>query len=159
VGNDSAAAEAGIEPGDVIIEVDGETVKNSAALRNIIGMKPVGEEVRIGIWRDGETKTLLARLGEQIQNTPLAGEEINDGLAGASLVSTDASGGRSGVLVASVEPNSPAARYGLRTNDVITEVNRHDVEDLQQFRERAEGAEALLLTIRRGSNRLLIPIQ
>ena len=159
VGNDSAAAEAGIEPGDVIIEVDGETVKNSADLRNIIGMKPVGEDVRIGIWRDGETRTLLARLGEQVQNTPLAGEEINEGLAGASLVSTDASSERSGVLVASVEPDSRAAQYGLRANDIITEVNRRDVGDLQQFRDRAEGAEALLLTIRRGDNRLLIPIQ
>lgn len=159
VGDDSAAAEAGIEPGDVIIKVDGETVKNSADLRNIIGMKPVGEDVQIGIWRDGETETLFARLGEQVRRTPLAGEEIHDGLKGASLVSTDASGGRSGVLVASVEPDSRAAQYGLRANDIITEVNRRDVGDLQQFRDRAEGAEALLLTIRRGSNRLLIPIQ
>jgi S1-C subfamily serine protease len=61
--------------------------------------------------------------------------------------------------VASVEPDSRAAQYGLRANDIITEVNRRDVGDLQQFRDRAEGAEALLLTIRRGSNRLLIPIQ
>ncbi len=159
VNEDSAAAKAGIEPGDVIIEIDGEIVKDSAGLRNTIGMKPVGEEVRIGVWRDGETRTVLARLGQQVQNTTLTGADIHDGLDGASLTGTSAADGRDGVLVVSVEPNSPAAQRGLRANDIITEVNRRDVENLQQFRERAEGAEALLLTIRRGSNRLLIPVQ
>ena len=159
VGEGSAAAEAGIEPGDIIVEVDGETVKDSANLRNIIGMKPIGEDVKIGIWRDGKTSTLVARLGEQVQHDPVDGADIHAGLDGASLVSTDMGSNPEGVLIASVEPNSPAAQRGLRNNDIITEVNRREVEDINQFRNRAEGAEALLLTIRRGSNRLLIPIQ
>ena len=159
VSEGSAAAMAGIEPGDVIIEVDGEIIKDSAELRNTIGMKPVGEEVRIGVWRDGKTRSVLAYLGEQVQNTPLAGADVHDGLEGASLIGTSSADERAGVRVLSVEPNSPAARRGLRSNDIITEVNRRDVENLQQFRDRAEGAEALLLTIRRGKNRLLIPVQ
>ncbi len=159
VSEGSAAAIAGIEPGDVIIEVDGEIIKDSAELRNTIGMKPVGEEVRIGVWRDGKTRSVLAYLGEQVQNTPLAGADVHDGLEGASLIGTSSADERAGVRVLSVEPNSPAAQRGLRSNDIITEVNRRDVENLQQFRDRAEGAEALLLTIRRGKNRLLIPVQ
>ncbi len=159
VSEGSAAAMAGIEPGDVIIEVDGEIIKDSAELRNTIGMKPVGEEVRIGVWRDGKTRSVLAYLGEQVQNTPLAGADVHDGLEGASLIGTSSADERAGVRVLSVEPNSPAAQRGLRSNDIITEVNRRDVENLQQFRDRAEGAEALLLTIRRGKNRLLIPVQ
>lgn len=159
VSEGSAAATAGIEPGDVIIEVDGEIIKDSAELRNTIGMKPVGEEVRIGVWRDGKTRSVLAYLGEQVQNTPLAGADVHDGLEGASLIGTSSADERAGVRVLSVEPNSPAAQRGLRSNDIITEVNRRDVENLQQFRDRAEGAEALLLTIRRGKNRLLIPVQ
>ena len=159
VSEGSAAAMAGIEPGDVIIEVDGKIIKDSAELRNTIGMKPVGEEVRIGVWRDGKTRTILAYLGEQVQNTPLAGADVHDGLEGASLIGTSSADERAGVRVLSVEPNSPAAQRGLRSNDIITEVNRRDVENLQQFRDRAEGAEALLLTIRRGKNRLLIPVQ
>jgi S1-C subfamily serine protease len=98
-------------------------------------------------------------LGEQVQNTPLAGADVHDGLEGASLIGTSSADERAGVRVLSVEPNSPAAQRGLRSNDIITEVNRRDVENLQQFRDRAEGAEALLLTIRRGKNRLLIPVQ
>ncbi|MCZ6499773.1 MAG: Do family serine endopeptidase [Gammaproteobacteria bacterium] len=159
VSEGSAAAMAGIEPGDVIIEVDGEIIKDSAELRNTIGMKPVGEEVRIGVWRDGKTRSVLAYLGEQVKNTPLAGADVHDGLEGASLIGTSSADEHAGVRVLSVEPNSPAAQRGLRSNDIITEVNRRDVENLQQFRDRAEGAEALLLTIRRGKNRLLIPVQ
>jgi len=159
VSEDSAAARAGIQPGDVIIEIDGKIVKDSAELRNTIGLKPVGENVRIGVWRDGETRTVLARLGEQVQSTPLAGAEIHAGLDGASLLGTRPADELDGVRVVSVEPNSPAAKRGLRAGDIITEVNRRDVDNLQRFRDRAAGAEALLLTIRRGNNRLLIPIQ
>ncbi|MFB3064779.1 MAG: PDZ domain-containing protein, partial [Gammaproteobacteria bacterium] len=122
-------------------------------------LKPVGENVRIGVWRDGETRTVLARLGEQVQSTPLAGAEVHDGLDGASLLGTRPADELDGVRVVSVEPNSPAAKRGLRAGDIITEVNRRDVDNLQRFRDRAAGAEALLLTIRRGNNRLLIPIQ
>ncbi|MCZ6687324.1 MAG: hypothetical protein O7C69_06445, partial [Gammaproteobacteria bacterium] len=46
-----------------------------------------------------------------------------------------------------------------RPDDIITKVNRRDVANLQQFRERTAGAEVLLLTIRRGNSRLRIPIQ
>lgn len=159
VSENSAAAKAGIEPGDVIIAVDGKTVKDSAELRNTIGMKPVGETVRIGVWRDGETRTVLARLGEQVKNTPLAGEEIHGGLEGASFIGTGSADELYGVRIVSVEPNSPAAQRGLRPDDIITKVNRRDVHNLQQFRERAAGAEVLLLTIRRGNSRLRIPIQ
>ncbi len=159
VSENSAAAKAGIEPGDVIIEVDGKTVKDSAELRNTIGMKPVGETVRIGVWRDGETRIVLARLGEQVQNTPLAGEEVHRGLEGASFIGTSSADEHDGVRIVGVEPNSPAAQRGLRPDDIITKVNRRDVGNLQQFRERAAGAEVLLLTIRRGNSRLRIPIQ
>ncbi|MCH7892928.1 MAG: Do family serine endopeptidase [Proteobacteria bacterium] len=159
VSENSAAAKAGIEPGDVIIAVDGKTVKDSAELRNTIGMKPAGETVRIGVWRDGETRTVLARLGEQVQNTPLAGAEVHGGLEGASFIGTSSADEHDGVRIVSVEPNSPAAQRGLRPDDIITKVNRRDVQNLQQFRERAAGAEVLLLTIRRGNSRLRIPIQ
>lgn len=159
VSEDSAAAKAGIEPGDIIIEVDGKTVKDSAELRNTIGMKPVGETVRIGVWRDGETRVVLARLGEQVQNTPLAGAEVHRGLEGASFISTSSADEYNGVRIVSVDPNSPAARRGLRPDDIITKVNRRDVASLKQFREQAAGSEVLLLTIRRGNSRLRIPIQ
>ena len=59
---DSAADEAGLEAGDVIVEIDGEEVTESSQVRDRILDKEPGEEVEIRILRDGEEQTLEATL-------------------------------------------------------------------------------------------------
>ena len=64
-----------------------------------------------------------------------------------------------GVLVAAVEAGSPAAQRGLRAGDVIVAVNRQRVASVSELRDAGEGANSLLLNIRRGSTQLLLPIR
>jgi Do/DeqQ family serine protease len=160
----SAADKAGIVPGDIVTEVNGEKIKSATELRNAIGLLRIGDEADLRVVRDGEPIKIAAVLGEQAAAAEeLAAVELHPGLEGAELTDADPSdpdrGGQAGVLVATVEPGSPAAQSGLRAGDVIVAVNRTRVSSVRELREASEGANSLLLNIQRGSTRLLLPIR
>lgn len=62
VSPNSAASEAGLERGDLIIRVDGDPIQSFAELSLVISSKPVGKAVKIAVRRNNEEKTLVARL-------------------------------------------------------------------------------------------------
>src|SRR5690606_14638852 len=63
VSPDSAAEEAGVEVNDVIVSVNGRRVRDAGSLRASIGLMRPGDEVRVGIGRDGRERTMTAPLG------------------------------------------------------------------------------------------------
>ena len=113
--------------------------------------------------RDGKTYTTTAKLGEQRVEEQVAAADIHPGLEGAELADSDPRnperGGMPGVFVVSVTPGSPAHQRQLRAGDVIVAVNRTRVASVAEFRQAAEGSPSLLLSIRRGSTTLLLPIR
>ncbi|MBT8137681.1 MAG: DegQ family serine endoprotease [Gammaproteobacteria bacterium] len=154
----SAAEKAGIEAGDVIVDIDGTTVDDAGELRNTIGLMRIGDEVKVTVIRDGKRRRLTAELGGA-QDQQIAAAELPAGLRGAELSELPDNReyrGVEGVLVASVEAGSAAARRGLQAGDVITKVNRSRIDSLAGFREAIEEAQSLVLTIRRGSAQLLL---
>ena len=159
----SAADKAGIVPGDIITQVNEERIKSATELRNAIGLLRIGDEAELEVVRDGETRTVRAVLGEQAAVEEVAAAELHPGLEGADLVDADPAnperGGQAGVLVAAVEAGSPAAQRGLRAGDVIVAVNRQRVASVAELRDAGEGANSLLLNIRRGTTQLLLPIR
>jgi Do/DeqQ family serine protease len=159
---ESAAERAGVKVGDVIRSVDGKSVSNANELRNTIGLKRSGDTVELEIIRDKRKRTIKARLGEQASQVQVSAQEIHPGLQGAELETLDASSpryeGEAGVLVANVDPGSPAAQRGLRPGDLIIGVNRRKVSNLGELQQAAQG-QALLLTIRRGNANLILPIR
>ncbi|MDX1605440.1 MAG: trypsin-like peptidase domain-containing protein [Candidatus Competibacterales bacterium] len=60
---DSAAAAAGLRSGDIVLAINGRTLKNAEALRNAIGLLPAGARIELQILRDGRFLELTARLG------------------------------------------------------------------------------------------------
>jgi serine protease Do/serine protease DegQ len=159
----SPADKAGLRPGDVITSVNGSAVKSNTELRNAIGLLRVGEKVEIGILRDGQPRKVTALIAEtpneaatSAQRAEGSAPEIHRGLVGAQLVDAPNAGG---ALVRSIEPGSPAAQAGLRANDLIIGANRAKVADVKALREVAAGAASLVLTVRRGSAALLIPLR
>jgi len=161
----SAADEAGLQAGDIVTQVNDEKIKSATELRNAIGLRRIGDKVRLVVVRDGDERKITAVLGEQQASAdePVTASELHEGLDGAQLVDADPrtpeSGGRSGVLVSGVAPNSPAAQRGLRAGDIIIAVNRNRVTSVDEFRAVAAEANSLLLSIRRGSTDLLLPIR
>ena len=159
---ESAAEAAGIQVGDVITAIDGESVNGASDLRTTIGLRRSGEAIRIDLIRDGKKRSLTAKLMELASSAQVAAEDIHPSLAGAELSNYD---GRTldfnspGVLVESVVPGSPAAQRGLRANDIIVTINRQRVNTVDDLSNVAEGQGLLILGLRRGQRDLLLQIR
>ncbi|MBD3671202.1 MAG: PDZ domain-containing protein, partial [Gammaproteobacteria bacterium] len=158
----SAAEKAGLKVGDVVIEVNDKKVDNSATLRNIIGLIPVGTRLSLKVLRDGKPRELSARV-EKAREQIVEGERYNKRLAGAAIGNIDPNhpyyGRIEGVVVLGVQPGSPAWGVGLRKGDVITSVNRQRVKDLDDMEGAMKGHDRLLLNIRRGSGAFFVIIE
>ena len=163
----SAAERAGLEPGDVIVSLDGRDIRNADDLSVRIGLMRVGTEVRIGYVRDGARRTTTATIGPapEAQTTARGGTPAGaiERLQGVELRNVDRSDPRyrnvEGVLVASVDPTSRAARAGLQPGDVITGVNRttvRSVDELTRALRSVGPREAVALRVLRGNQRLFI---
>ncbi len=161
---DSAAEAAGLQPGDLIVSVDGRTVTGSADLRSKIGLKRLDQDIEIAVIRDGKTLTFQTRLR---QGTPidagaggrdierLSGAEVRDMQKGDPLY-----GEVSGIVVTRVDAGSRAARAGLEAGDIILAVNRVPITSVAAFREQLAAIDsALALTIQRGSARIFLLIR
>jgi len=155
---DSPAETAGVEPGDVIVKVDGEAISGAGDLRTTIGLKRSGEQVRLELIRGGKTVRRNATL-EALENGPDAvAEDINPRLAGATFGNYD---GKSqpydgkGVIVQSVATGSPAEAVGLQANDIIVQLNNQSVETVGELQKLAQDASVLGLKIIRGQRVLL----
>ena len=160
----SAAEDAQLQPGDLIVSVDGRPVVGAADVRSQIGLKRVGVQVEIGIIRDGQTLEIKAALrnGGQLQTRPIS--RGTNKLLGADLRDLGPDdpqfGNLSGVVVAQVDSNSSAARAGLQVGDIILAVNRVPVGSVAELREQLASVKgALALTIQRGSARIFLLIR
>jgi len=165
---DSPAEAAGLKAGDVITALDGKPVAGAGDLRNKVGLIPVGDTVVISVLRDSGPEELEATIGRAPDGgggqTESNASQTIDALDGAAFENLDASNPRygdvTGVLVASVEQGSPAARNGLRQGDIITAVNRTPVGSVAELRSAIRGTTAAIaLNVVRGDARLFIVIQ
>ena len=156
------AEAAGIQRGDVIVEMNGAQVTGSSDLRNKVGLLRVGDAVRLTIERDGEPLTIDLAVGESGKVALGAGSQIPqlEGVVlGPLTPSSELYGEVEGVLVIEVEAGTPAWDAGLREGDVITEVNRREVKDSDDILAVLEGSPPpLLLNIQRGDGALFILI-
>jgi len=162
VAGGSAAEKAGIEVGDVIVSVDGQRIKSASELRNTVGLKRSGESVRVDVLRDGKRRQITALLSEVATTAQVDGEDIHPGLAGAQLGNHEGKADQfagPGVLIESVEPESPAAQTGLLANDIIVSVNRIRVRNVRELQQAAGQQSLLILSIRRGNRNLLLQIR
>jgi serine protease Do/serine protease DegQ len=156
VSQGSSADRAGVKTGDIIVSINGAAIKNAHELRNSIGMLQIGDQVEIGLLRDGKPRKVTALVAERGESESASATDIHHGLEGADL--TDAPD-NSGVLVRGVTDGSPASVAGIRSNDLIVGIGRTPVSNIKAFREAAKGVNLLMLNVRRGSSTLLIPIR
>jgi Do/DeqQ family serine protease len=161
VSPDSAAEDAGLEAGDVIIQVNDSDIDNATDLRNAIGLKRSGEKVEIRIVRNNKELKKSAKLGELVAQETIQADELNTLLAGAELSDylPDGYMQSQGVIILSVEPNSNADRARLKQGDIIWAVGNMEISNLDEFKSFTEDKEILILRVKRNGRQLIIQMR
>jgi len=143
VSEGGSAARAGIEPGDIILEFNGQEIETSSDLPPMVGANPPGTKAVVTVSRDGERRdfdVVLDALNPEAAELADAGDErmSRSNLLGLAVENISAErrremgGPDSGVLVARVESDE-AWRAGLRPGDVILMINNNAVADVDAF--------------------------
>jgi serine protease Do len=136
VEDDSPARKAGLQRGDIILEINGQTLENLSDLPRIVAALPVGAKARMTLFRDGRTKEASVTIGTQDRDQQPAKREVakSKNLLGLSVIDITPEiksryrlSVEKGVLVAAVEADGPAAGT-LHAGDVILELNSEPVE-------------------------------
>ncbi len=158
----SPAQRAGLQIGDVILQVNGRKVRSSLDIRNLVGLMRLGQKVEIEFLRGGKLRRVRLTV-EEARIPSIDGGEIHVRLAGATIGSIredDVRRGASEYLqVLEVEQDSIAWFSGIRPDDIIVAINRRRVTNLDQARAAAARSRGLLLTLQRGDRMLQLLLQ
>jgi len=155
---DGPAGAAGVESGDIIIEVDGERIDDALDLSRTIASKAPDSTVELTIWRDGAETTISVQL-QQLDETaaetpeqPTPPEALPQAATALGMTLVPNGDGSGGLLIQDVDGDSAAAQRGFATGDVILEVDNKPVAEPGDF-------DAAVQAVRdRGLNTVLIKI-
>jgi serine protease Do len=163
----SPAEKAGLSTGDVILRFDGKEVENAHKLSQMAAATSPNSKVQIDLLRKGKEKTVSLEVGtmpEEGQESISPQKESDWGLTVQQLTPQLAQQlgldpGTTGVVISDISNGSPAAEAGLHSGDLITEVNRHPIENLNDYRralKQVKKGENLLLLVKRGGGALYV---
>ena len=132
--DNSPAQKAGLQAGDIIIELDNQTINNVREVLDIVSSLEVGKTIDIEIMRDKKKISLEATIGERPEapeNITYAPKESNVKWRGLTVQELDPA--TEGVVIVNVESMSPADEAGLMPADVIVEINKQPIRNLADY--------------------------
>ncbi|MGE5384589.1 MAG: DegQ family serine endoprotease [Betaproteobacteria bacterium] len=160
----SPAAKAGLEPGDVILAVNGTNIAGATELPMIVANIQPGETAKLKVWRKGAERQIDVKVGD-------FGEKKV-----ASNDNAPAAKGRLGVAVRPLTPDEqrqaevsggllvedatgPAARAGIQPGDIVLSVNGERIGSVDQLRSVvAKAGKRIAVLVERGDSRLFVPV-
>ncbi|RXH05186.1 Do family serine endopeptidase [Bradyrhizobium vignae] len=170
------AAKAGIESGDVITAVNGETVKDARELARTIGGMAPGASVKLNVLHKGQDKVVNLTLGQLPNAVEAKADTDNDSGKGASKgtdvpklgmtvapANSVAGAGKEGVVVTEVDPKSAAAERGFKEGDVILEVGGKSVATAGEVRDainaaRTDNKNSVLMRVKSGGQSRFVAV-
>lgn len=174
---DGPADNAGLEEGDVVVEFDGEEVRDWDEFRSMVANKSPGTEVDVRINRDGESRKLTVEIGEMDpeeiagdvdsnereeleENLGFGVENLDDNIRSQLQLGPNVQG----VVVMQIDQTSSAYRQGLRRGDVVVQVGREPIESTDQFYSTMSALsqtdeEVALLRVNRQGNNMYIAFE
>lgn len=151
----SAAAQAGIKAGDVIVSIDGKNISSFAELRAKVATAGAGKKVKMGLLRDGKLLDVQVELQNSDQTSTNA-ESLLPSLQGATFNNGEIKGNK-GVIINEVIKGSAAARNGLQNGDMIVGVNSERIQNIGELRKIMDAKpNVMALNILRGDNNLYL---
>jgi len=165
------AEKAGIRSGDVIVSFDGKNVESEHDLPQIVASTTPGKKVEVIVIRDGKEVKIpvsITQMEAEAEQKRAGGPDLTKGL-GLTVQNITPEIARhlnvdnpKGVLVASVEPGSPADDAGFREGDVIRAINRTDVKDSDDFGKKiakVKDEKTVLFLVERGEGRIFLAVK
>ena len=170
VSPDSPAERAGVAVGDIILTVNGKSLREPGELNLLIAEQGPGDKVRLEVYRSGEKLGFTVVLAEERSNakTRSTGQVLTEpaNVLGLSVKNTrkgrpqdnDSDSERSGVIITDVRPESIASAAQLVENDIIVEINRKRVQSVADFYSlvRSSRQQPMLLLIERSGARMFV---
>jgi serine protease Do len=162
------ADDAGLKNGDVVLQYDNKPVENSMQLKLRVAETSPGTNVPVQIDRGGETKTVNVvvkeRTGASIAKNEAPKNSDQGSLNGVTVgdlsrelrAELKVPDTVQGAVIEEVDPSSPAAEAGLKTGDLITEINHRPVKNAQEAVDATSGkanGETLVKIFRNGGSR------
>jgi serine protease Do len=169
----SPADAGGLKPGDVILEVNGEQIEQSADLSNHIADIRPGQQARLQVWREGKGRDITVKV-EELEEPPVRSanarparpgareQDARLGLVVRPLTRDEKRMTESNGSVVVEDVQGSAARAGLQPGDIILAVNNEEVKSVQDLRDAAgklaKGDAAALLVERDGAQ-IFVPLR
>jgi serine protease Do len=169
VASNSPAYKAGIRRGDVILDFNGNRIKDVNDLTSLAAATPPGTEVELKVVKDGDEKEIKVELGEFPDETAgttekevkeklgLTVQEITPSLAARFRLEVE-----KGVVVTDVEEGSVAQESGLQPGDLILEINGQPIDNIDDYKKslaKMENGKSTLFLIKRGGNTIYVGIR
>lgn len=158
----SAAAQAGIREGDVIVAINGQKVASTDELNNAEGLLSVGQPVHLSLLRQGNTVSVTTKLAPEVLATA-DGASLDPRMAGAHLSDLNKrqrDNGLYGAQIGQLDDGSRAAANGLAKDDLVVAVGRTRINELKDLRRALSNQpQRLILTIVRQGRALYVPMQ
>ena len=166
VSNDSPAAKAGIEPGDIITRYNGTEVVSSNELPSLVARAAPGTTAKVDVLRNGATKTFSVTLGEAkgpksaaAESSTTSEEHGRLGIAARTLSPDERkqAGVAGGVLVE--DTSGAAASAGIQSGDVILSLNGTPVKSVEELKSLVTKAgKKVALLVLRDDARIFVPV-
>ena len=168
----SPGAKAGLQRGDVITELNGQTVAGPNDLRLKVATMAPGTTVHLKVLRNGEPRDIDVTLGESpssknagnagnaAQGSAMRGVQVDE-LTPDIRQQLGLNSSVKGVVVTSVASGSPADEAGLERGDVIEQINRQPVNSVSDYQRLIgeTGKQTVVLLINRGGNTTFLVVQ
>jgi serine protease Do len=160
------AAQAGIEPGDVILKLNGQLVGRSTELPVEIAEQSPGATVNLEVWRNHTSRNVAVKLGSMEDKRTAARTNMHEGAGGKlglavrPLTKEEMAQANTQQGVVVERAAGPAAQAGLQPGDVVLAANGvpvTSVDDLRNAVEKSKGHIALL--VQRGDTRIFVPVR
>lgn len=167
------ADKAGIKRGDIIIELNGNKIDEMPELPKMVASKSPGTKAKVTVLRDGKEKVLNVKLGElPEERAQLSSQNKKDDLEQSlGLVVQEITPQiknklrleySNGVVITDIRANSVASEGGLMRGDVVLEINKKQISNLDDYRRTIDGAKEgqnLLFLVKRGPNTIYVALK